>query len=386
MQAAARVNHAHLAAVYTAGEIPDGAFAVSDWSGGMTLEDRLAAHETVDVVEFLPNAAGVAAALAALHDQGVVHGAIDAAAIFYAIAHPAKLGAFGRPLRDDTTARDVVALATVLEEALTGAPAGGPGPSEMVDGLHPSVDAVLRSARRGNVTARVLSEELLAAPSPQTTTPETAAWSRRFTVLAGSLVALAIGLIGLGSLLLAGSDGEPTLPPSTSPGATASDPTTTTLVPVGEDPPLPAPAPSVELSATATRTVDPFGGGGENDQRLPDLVDGDLATSWRTETYRDPLPLLKPGVGVEFSVDGSPGRILLSGFTAGVDYLVAWNPTTSTDPASWEPIVRARSSGGIASHQLPLREGGTWVVWLLDLPRRGEEDHSAEIAEVRFRT
>ena len=386
VRAAARVNHSHLASVFTAGEIPDGAFAVTDWAGGMTLADRLESDETIDVFEFLPNAAGLAAALAALHEDGVVHGAIDASAIFYAIAHPAKLGAFGRRAGNTpgTPSADVTALGRVLEEALTGAPAGGPGPSEIVDGLHHSVDGVLRAAQSGSISARALAEELIATPSPTAPSTESTGWSRRVMVLAAGLVLVAVGLIGLGRLLLAGSDSGFTLPSTTQP---SSSPSTTTSPPTSivSGPFLDAPLPTRLLPVVATATIDPFGGGGENDQRLPDLVDGDTSTSWRTETYRDPLPLLKPGVGVAFRVDGSPTQIQLSGFTEGVEYQIAWTTAEAPDPAGWDTVVRARSAGGVALHQLPSRTGGSWVVWLTDLPRRGEEDHSAEIAEVRFR-
>ncbi len=386
VRAAARVNHAHLASVFTAGELPDGAFAVTDWAGGMTLADRLESDETVDVFEFLPNAAGLAAALAGLHEDGVVHGAIDASAVFYAIEHPAKLGAFGRRSRDPggTPSADVAALGRVLEQALTGAPPGGPGPSEIVDGLHHSVDGILRAAQSGSISARALAEELIATPSATPPSSEPTRGSRRFMALAAGLVLVAVTLIGLGRLLLAGSDTGFTLPSTTQPPTRPppSAPPTTSVI---SGPVIDAPLPTRLLQVVATTTVDPFGGGGENDQRLPDLIDGSTSTFWRTETYRDPLPMLKPGVGIAFRVEGTPTQIQLSGFTEGVEYQIAWTTAESPDPAVWDTVVRARSAGGVALHQLPLRTGGSWVVWLTDLPRRGEEDHSAEIAEVRFR-
>jgi putative peptidoglycan lipid II flippase len=43
----------------------------------------------------------------------------------------------------------------------------------------------------------------------------------------------------------------------------------------------------------------PPGSGGENDDLLVNLTDGDPNTSWVTETYRDPdVTVLKPGVGL----------------------------------------------------------------------------------------
>ena len=94
---AAKVTHAHLARVFTVATVDGGAYAVSEWTGGATLHDRVTASQPIDLPEFLPNAAGLAGALAALHANGVVHGHIDPSAVSYSAAHPAKLGAFGRP-------------------------------------------------------------------------------------------------------------------------------------------------------------------------------------------------------------------------------------------------------------------------------------------------
>ena len=89
---AAAVSHPHFTSVYTAGEVPDGVYAVSEWTGAVSFRDRLASGETVEPEEFLANAAGVAEALAALHEAGIVHGAIDTGCLFHAVSHPAKLG------------------------------------------------------------------------------------------------------------------------------------------------------------------------------------------------------------------------------------------------------------------------------------------------------
>jgi len=87
-------------------------------------------------------AAGLAGALAALHDVGGSHGNIDLSAVSYSVAHPAKLGAFGRPPQTDP-AGDVRALAGVLETAVTGAAPGGPPPSETIDGFPHAIDRIL---------------------------------------------------------------------------------------------------------------------------------------------------------------------------------------------------------------------------------------------------
>jgi serine/threonine protein kinase len=96
MRAVAAVPHIHLASVYAAAAVSDGAYSVTEWTGGVTMQDRLDAGEPMTPTEFITNAAGVAGALAALHASTVLHGAIDPSAIRFSSAHPAKLGAFGR--------------------------------------------------------------------------------------------------------------------------------------------------------------------------------------------------------------------------------------------------------------------------------------------------
>src|SRR5690606_18802667 len=120
VQEASKVSHPHLAAVYLVEQTEDGAYSVSEWTGGATLRSRLEAGDTIEPDEFLPNAAGLAAALGALHEAGVVHGGIDLEAITYTVAHPAKLGAFGRRARGATAHDDVRSLSEALEQGLTG--------------------------------------------------------------------------------------------------------------------------------------------------------------------------------------------------------------------------------------------------------------------------
>ncbi len=379
VRAAATINHTHLAAIFAAAETDAGAYAVSEWSGGVTLADRIAAGEPMDPVEFLPNATGLAEALAALHEAGIVHGSIDPSAVQYALAHPAKLAGFGRRRRTTTATDDVVALACTLEQAVTGGAGGGPGPSQVVDGLPPQVDEILARARAGASTARRLADDLATVPSPRP--PETPPTGRSFRVLvaAGVLVFLAVALVGIGRLVAAGSGAPILFPPS--PGTTApiALPSTTTTIP------LPAPAPSEPFPAEDPTSFDPFGGGDENDHRLGNLVDGDPTTVWRTERYRDPLPLLKPGVGVTVRASRTPSEFEAVGITPGVSYVLAWSASSPADPDQWEVIASGRTLGGVLSIQVPPRTGGRWLLWFTDLPRLGPDDHSAEIGELRFR-
>lgn len=131
-------------------------------------------------------------------------------------------------------------------------------------------------------------------------------------------------------------------------------------------------------------SVDPFGDGAEGERRLPNLIDGDLLTAWRTETYRSPLPRLKPGVGVGFHLATPPSSVEIVGATAGTLLTVAWDDSARPDPASWEILTRLRLSGEAATVALPAREAGTWVLWLEELAEVEPGSFSAEVAEVRF--
>ena len=120
----AATTHVHLISVFAAGLVDEGAYSVTEWAGGVSMADRLAAGETIPVDEFLPNAAGLAEGLAAFHRSGGIHGAIDAGAIYFSGSHPAKLGSFGRPHTGASVAEDTRALAETLETCATGRPIG----------------------------------------------------------------------------------------------------------------------------------------------------------------------------------------------------------------------------------------------------------------------
>lgn len=378
VQEASKVSHPHLAAVYLTEETDVGAFSVSEWTGGATLAARLAAGDTIDPDEFLPNASGLAAALAALHEHGIVHGGIDLEAITYTVAHPAKLGAFGRRTRGATQHDDVRSLSEVLEEGLTGSPPGGSPPSELIDGLSNSVDQVLRSGRRSTIGARALSEAFAGAPTPRRPQPESTRPSRRLLIAAASLVVAAAALVGIGRLFT--PPGMPITPPPAPsgddpllPSTTTSSTTTTTIL---TDTP--------EVRAFNPATFDPLGGGGENDDLVGALLDDDLATAWRTETYLDPLPLLKAGVGVTVEVEGTPRSLDLLGLESGASLEVLWSPTGGESRDDFAPVGRLVSQPGATSIRLPPRTDGTWLIWFTDLPPTNG-DYVASVSEVRLR-
>lgn len=369
VSAAAKAHHPHLSKVFIVEEVSGGAYSVVEWNGGTTVADRVGASYGIELDEYLPNASGLAAALAALHSAGSIHGSIDLSAISYSEAHPAKLGAFGRPFTG-TEEMDVRALAAALETALTGESPGGPPPSESIDGISPIIDQVLRAGQSGRYTADELEKALSAAPTPRQPKPEPRMFSRRLLITALGLVILAIGLVGLGALF--GSPVDPIIPGSTT---TISSSTTTTT---------PAPDPG-KVTITGVVTHDPFGGGGENNDQVANVIDANASTVWSTESYQDELQLIKPGVGLVVSVIGTPIQVQMAGLSQGTSFEVRWANQVFEQPEDWERVAAGRAPAGTTTIDLPPRTEGFWLVWLLDLPRQTDGTYSAQLSELRFR-
>lgn len=369
---AAKTSHPHLVRVFTVNLVEGGAYAVSEWTGGATVADRVAADQPIDLPDFLPNAAGVAGALAALHRNGAIHGKIDPSAIAYSGAHPAKLGSFGR-VPSTGADGDVRSLAASLETALTGSPPGGPPPSERVDGVPRTIDTILRSGQSGELTADELEKALRAAPTPRPPQPESGTVPRRLLIAAISLILVAVGLVAVGFVLSGGS--APVVPPPTSEARASTTSTTirvTTTVAPGD------------ATATDPATFDPFGEGGENDQLVVNILDGDPETEWLTESYLDPMPLLKPGVGVTVRLEGTPDRLEIEGLTQSTTFEVYWSNQLVDDVTAWERILGASAAPSSMSFDVPPRADGFWLVWLTDLPQVEDGSYRGAIAELRF--
>jgi hypothetical protein len=371
---AAKATHQHLARVFAVSEVGGGAYAVSEWTGGATVADRVAANQPIDLPDFLPNASGLAGALAALHAEGAIHGRIDPSAISYSGSHPAKLGALGRAGSDDAAA-DVRALSAALETALTGSPPGGPPPSERVDGVPRALDVILRSGQSGALTAHQLEEALRAAPTPREPRSDTGPTSRRLLITALALTLLAVAVVIVGFLLSGGSAPVVPIPTSTPEGAvsTTAAPQSTT---------------SVVITAAAVPTqptsFDPYGEGGEGDPSVGALIDGDVGTSWQTERYLDPIDLLKPGVGVTIRMQGTPASLQIVGLSEGSVFDLYWSDQRLETPDLWERVASGSATPGTVGIDLPLRTNGFWLVWLTALTPQDDGTYQSSIAELRF--
>lgn len=386
--------HHHLLSVYDAGSVPGGVFAAYEWTGGTDLSNRQVAGTRPDPTQFQTNAAGLAEALAALHRTSAVHGGISAATVYHSVDHPAKLGGVGAPRKDVDFTTDVVQLVQTLEQWALGGPSRGLPLSELVDGISPAVDQIFVRAVGGELTASRLAELLRSAPDPTPPPRKAIRPSRSVLWTVAALLMGAVGLVGLGTVEFSVSNASSPPAPTTTLPTTFPPQTSVTLVPSSTTSTLPAAVPPTApllnapplrlLAAPEVATFDPYGGGGEMDHRLGNLVDGDRETVWRTERYHDPLSLIKAGVGLMMIPPPEARRIELLGITPGTVYTLAWAETPDASLREWEPVAAGQIASGAFFLTLPQRPGGAWLVWFTELPYLGPENYSASIAEVRF--
>ncbi len=371
VRAAAALTEIHLQRVFAAADTTASAYSVSEWDGGVTIDDRIRAGEALPAEEFLPNAAGLCLALARFHDVGGVHGAIDTSAIHYSAAHPVKLGAFGRTQRWDDQAADTRALAEVMRAAITGTHDPGVMPSAVIDGIDPSVDLALSAGIAGDLDARGLANALGSTEyvPPEETSPANP-W--RSLVL---FVAIVITISLLAAVGLA-ADFDPDSPFLYPVAGEPSTPSVTTPMIIEED------GATDELDATAM-VYDPLGDGVESDASVRNAVDGNRSTAWSTEAYSRPIGDIKEGVGLVFDVAGTPSAVYVTG-SADTTYLIGWSGTMPEDPSMWEHIGRGTLQTSAVRMQLPVRGGGFWRLWLTNLPERTDGSYQSSITHVQF--
>ncbi len=372
IRAAAATSHPHVQTVYAAGEVGQSAFAVAEWDGAVTIADRLKAGETLPITEYLSNASGVAAGLAAFHANGGIHGAIDESAIHFSAAHPARLASFGRVPVTTTAHGDTSALAGVLRIAITGSDNPSVRPSHVAEGIPSSVDDALEAAEAGALDAAGLASALSAASLHNEPEAEES-WSMKPLVLFAFVVValLALSILGLGIDV---DPDSPFLYPA-APAEQAPDAPTST-----------APATDVpaENALPALASVyDPFGDGIENDETIAAVADGRLTTAWETEPYPEPLERTKEGVGVVLESPVPIGAVEITG-TEATRFTLAWNATLPDVPGGWDRIGSAQILTGTTRLDVARRDEGFWLIWITTLPEQPDGTFGTAIYEIRL--
>ncbi len=137
-------------------------------------------------------------------------------------------------------------------------------------------------------------------------------------------------------------------------------------------------APGPAVAVTGLASFDPEGpGDGEKDELLELAADGDPATVWRTDSYKDPSTIAgKGGVGIIARVDAATdlGRLDLTtpegGWRASI---YVHDGDLPTDLAGWGEPVGAIDGARSGANRVDLlgRRGTAVLVWFTELPPTG---------------
>jgi serine/threonine-protein kinase len=429
--AAARLAHPNVVATYDTGTDGGDAFIVMELVHGRTLRQVLSEQGALSPHRVVEIGSQVASALDYAHRAGVVHRDVKPANILLCDDGRAKVADFGiakaaieaiedatsggSPAATDLTASgaivgtakylspeqvngqaidgrsDVYALGVVLYEMLCGrAPFSGETdvavalqhlsanplpPRQVRAGIPRSLEVVVLRAMAKRpedryASAAELESALLSASvrdegpapaqpyggarpydrdrTPPGGVPKFSESERSWIVPVVLIVIIAVTL-GVVGVLFAGSDTGQKLLDLPGGGSSSAQP----------------------VNITAEASFDPHGSGGEHDEALPNLVDGNESTSWTTEQYANShFGGIKDGVGFILEIEGSKKLHQLQvhspnhGWAASV--YVADAPKSTLE--GWgDPVTTQTGIDGDATFDLKSRSGSAVLVWLTDL-------------------
>lgn len=422
--AASRVTHSNLVGVYDAIDEGDRAYVVREWVDGAALRDYVA-QAPLDAARATTVAHAVAAAVAAVHSTGMVHGNIHAGTVL--------IGTDGRVVLADARAegdldpgQDIRAIGAVLYFALTGHwPQAEAGRQKLPDAVR-DPNGVLASPRRIRAGVPAYLDELVTdLLDPRVTPPSAdllaaelgrldaqsevdgalepgyyddqesplgfgavpAAEPHRpagrkvaIGVVALLLVAAAGLYVGIRFVTSAGADGPP---------ATNGLPT------AGANQTAGAGSEVIKLSADQVRVIDPGGDRTELDG-VDKTIDGNLNTGWTTDHYKNNPKFggLKPGMGILINLK-EPRRasveITLSGPGASAQLRTG---TADTEPskAGDQQIMNTYQVGTVTPSELvdhgvkmvfEVSDPAQYLLfWITSMPKADDGQYQIGVQEI----
>jgi hypothetical protein len=200
------------------------------------------------------------------------------------------------------------------------------------------------------------------------------------SVLAAAVVAVLVFLsIQFGSLFSEGSGG-PAIVVGASPGG--SQPA------AGADPAAGAPdAGAVGVAAVAGVKVYTQSGDRDNSGKVSQVIDGDDGSSWKTSTYKQQFPALKPGIGimVSFASAVQLAEMSVESPSAGTQVEIRSADSADADVDETTKIGEATLQEGRTTISLSGSQPVTHVlVWITQLSGGGS-DYTSQIDELEFR-
>jgi len=139
----------------------------------------------------------------------------------------------------------------------------------------------------------------------------------------------------------------------------------------------PEAAPTQPIELTGISAHDPQGGDGEHDDEAEEATDGDLETSWRTESYRSGLN--KEGVGVVLDA-GQNVRPKTMTVTTDTPGFTAEIRAGDSPQGPFEPVSQSRTIQRRHRYNLTNADARYFLVWITEL-----EAGSAHVNEVTAR-
>jgi serine/threonine protein kinase len=428
---AARLTHPNIVALYDTGEQGDVAYVVMELVNGPTLRDALARHGPLPPSRAARLAREVAAALDYAHQTGVCHGNLKPGNILLAEDGTVKVADFSiaRAASEDDVntgevlgidgylapevARgevadgraDVYGLGACLYEMLTGRqPGADPSttipPRALRAGVSRELDTIVRQAMATDPVDRFQTVQSMAsalspsaaaadgAPAgdlvdfaPAPAGPEVQP-SRSFLRHEGRLLGWTLALVAVAAVLIAI-------------GLTVASDDIGNLFDDGSNraaPPTQSTAPSTPIRLTRAVAYDPQGDDRqENDARAPAAIDGNAATAWGTDRYRQPFGEggLKDGVGLVLD-PGSAKRarrltLNLSAPGASFSVYATDGEEIPADIGDWTQLVSrqdARQQVGVGLDGDPHRY---YLIWFTSLPP-ADGGYRIEVAEAGLRS
>jgi eukaryotic-like serine/threonine-protein kinase len=431
---AARLTHPNIVALYDTGEQNGVAYIVSEWVEGASLADLLASRGPLRPPRAARLATEVAAALDYAHDAGVLHRNLKPANIMVTSDGTVKVGDFSiakaaagedpertgellgsthhlapEQVDSDTVdgRSDVYALGVCLFEMLTGRPPPVQGsssvrsPRALRAGIPRDLDAVVVRATAPDPderfqTAAAMASALARTAADDDTDPDEAAetrppqiplptpvarrrrpaWLGWALILSGmATVAVAVALVALQGIRFGNGPTQTSLPPASSTTQAKGGP--------------------IEVAAAHSFDPEDPSRQGENEDKAGAAVDGNPATKWETQGYRNRPEFggLKTGLGLILDVGRARQarslelQLSIPGATVSV-YGAGGSQPPATLDGGWHQLTEPKVIDDVP-HTLTL--GGQdayryYLVWFTRLPPDGEGTFRSGIAEATLKS